>query len=304
LISGLGIETSDDTFLAWVRDAQRPVSTRVEALKFLASRKSPALNELMEQTLADKEPLLRATSRELVAKLDPIRGLELLSAATEQGDMPERQLAFAALGRLPDDDAASVLAEWFDKFTGGKVEPEYQLDVLEAARASKNKTLQDKIASYESKFGDHARVENFKLALAGGDVERGKRLFTSSAMAQCVRCHKIAGTGGDAGPDLSKIAERNPREYLLQSILEPNAKIAPGFATVTLQLSDGRVVAGILKSEENGKLTIVTPQSQTLVIDAADVDERSQPTSAMPEVFKGLTPAEVRDLVAYLATLK
>src|SRR5205085_3622378 len=39
----------------------------------------------------------------------------------------------------------------------------------------------------------------------GRSFARGKELFTA---ATCVSCHKIAGQGGDLGPDLSEVAKR------------------------------------------------------------------------------------------------
>ena len=130
------------------------------------------------------------------------------------------------------------------------------------------------------------------------------------------------GRGGDAGPDLSKIGSREvaessgplslatddaalrQRAYLLQSLLAPDDKIAPGFASVTLRLADGRVVAGLVKAETPEQVDLQTPDGQILRILAADIDERTQPRSPMPPVEKLLTLRELRDLVEYLTTLR
>ena len=42
-----------------------------------------------------------------------------------------------------------------------------------------------------------------RLTLQGGDAEAGRAVFTGHAQAQCIRCHKIRGEGGTAGPDLT-----------------------------------------------------------------------------------------------------
>jgi mono/diheme cytochrome c family protein len=45
----------------------------------------------------------------------------------------------------------------------------------------------------------------------------------------CGACHKVAGEEGELGPDLTSIGARRGRDYLRQSILQPNADIAEGF---------------------------------------------------------------------------
>ena len=66
----------------------------------------------------------------------------------------------------------------------------------------------------------------------GGDAKAGREIFAEKAEAACMRCHKVKGEGGDVGPDLAGISAKHDRAYLLQSIVEPNAVIAPGFDNV------------------------------------------------------------------------
>src|SRR5439155_574743 len=47
-----------------------------------------------------------------------------------------------------------------------------------------------------------------------GNAERGRPLFAK----HCATCHKLAGSGGDVGPDLSGLADK-PADYLLTAIL-------------------------------------------------------------------------------------
>ena len=127
-------------------------------------------------------------------------------------------------------------------------------------------------------------------------------------------------SGGEAAPELSHVASRDLtllglpkdkaesseqlRTYLLESLILPSAKIAPGYGTVTFLLTDGTTVAGIVKSEKDGVLELITPDKKTLQLKAADIEQRSEPKSAMPAVDKVLTLRELRDLVEYLGTLK
>lgn len=49
------------------------------------------------------------------------------------------------------------------------------------------------------------------------------------AQLACVACHKIAGQGGELGPDLTTIGAIRDREYLRRSILDPGADVAEGY---------------------------------------------------------------------------
>jgi cytochrome c(L) len=57
------------------------------------------------------------------------------------------------------------------------------------------------------------------------DEDPGKQLF----MDTCQTCHRINGTGGDVGPDLSSVGARRDAEFIRQSILDPNAVVTEGY---------------------------------------------------------------------------
>ena len=106
------------------------------------------------------------------------------------------------------------------------------------------------------------------------------------------------------GPDLSEIAKQNPRSYLLESIVDPNAKIAKGFATELIITIEGKVISGIVKEETEETITLVKPLGEIVIISKDDVEERAPGKSGMPaDLTSQLSRAEIRDLVAYLATL-
>lgn len=132
-------------------------------------------------------------------------------------------------------------------------------------------------------------------------------MFFNHSAAQCVRSHTVNGADVTAGPDLSKVVTRHPekaREFLLESLVSPNAKIAAGFAGVTLILTDGRVPAGFLVAEDAKSVTVQSPDGRKETVAVEDVEKRTPPLSAMPSVEKTLTPRETGDLIEYLMTLK
>ena len=115
----------------------------------------------------------------------------------------------------------------------------------------------------------------------------------------------VRGSGGEVGPDLSAIAVEKKREYLLESLVLPNAQIAKGFESTMLATVDGKIHVGIVKSEDEKSVRLMTADGSIVAIATDDVDDRASGKSAMPEdLVKTLSKADIRDLVEYLSTLK
>jgi mono/diheme cytochrome c family protein len=79
--------------------------------------------------------------------------------------------------------------------------------------------------------------------VAEGDAAAGKAVFTDQG---CGSCHmfKAAGSTGNVGPDLDKALQGKDAAFVHESIVNPNAEIAQGYApnimpqTYGSQLSD------------------------------------------------------------------
>jgi putative heme-binding domain-containing protein len=150
-----------------------------------------------------------------------------------------------------------------------------------------------------------ARLDQLTATISGGDTEHGRELFNGK-QAACAACHRVNGAGALVGPDLSKIsASRQPRD-LLESILYPSASFARGYEPYTVLLNDGRVISGIIARETAHDIVVRTNDLSEIRIsrDSIDAIQPSQ-TSIMPQGLDGrMTEAELRDLVAYLRSLK
>jgi putative heme-binding domain-containing protein len=107
------------------------------------------------------------------------------------------------------------------------------------------------------------------------------------------------------GPNLSNIAATLTREQLLDSLIEPNKRIAPGYGTVGVTLRNGQRVDGTLREETDTHVVLMTgdPQVERRIA-KTDIAERTNPVSAMPPFGLILKPREIRDLVAFLSVLK
>src|SRR5262249_27767128 len=142
-------------------------------------------------------------------------------------------------------------------------------------------------------------------ALVGGDAAKGRDIFLNKSEVSCVRCHRLNGVGSDVGPELAGIGGKQTREYLLESIVLPDKQIAKGFDTLVLELTNGKTVTGVLKSEDEKEVKLITAEGQPIVVAKAQIEERRRGKSAMPEdLVQKLTKRELRDLVEFLAGLK
>jgi putative membrane-bound dehydrogenase-like protein len=63
--------------------------------------------------------------------------------------------------------------------------------------------------------------------LLAADSKRGENVFFKHTAA-CVLCHSLKGEGSTVGPPLDGIALK-PKDYLMESLTNPSAKLAPGY---------------------------------------------------------------------------
>lgn len=139
-----------------------------------------------------------------------------------------------------------------------------------------------------------------------GDPEHGRALFTDLKGLACVKCHQVAGQGGSVGPDLSGIGAKYVPAEIVESVLYPSAKIFSGYEPIVVATNDGRLLTGIVKSDDDEALVIQDAEDKTLRIPQADIDERRlSNVSLMPNgLAEGLSKEDFADLIAYLKTLQ
>jgi len=145
-----------------------------------------------------------------------------------------------------------------------------------------------------------------QLLAVRGDVGRGRELFHSAKHIACRNCHTIGNEGKEIGPTLSLIGKKYTKEKMLQEILEPSRTIEQKYITYVAELTDGRVVSGLLVSRENGEVVLRNVQGELLKYPDSEIEAlTSQPTSLMPESqLRDLQAQEAADLLEYLSSLK
>ena len=139
-----------------------------------------------------------------------------------------------------------------------------------------------------------------------GDAKRGEKIFNDpEGTANCARCHLVKGQGSSVGPELSFVGTSRTREFLLESILDPDAVITSGYKTILILTKDRKFITGIKKNEDDSGFDIVDKNGENRHIPRNMIKKfKTQKISTMPGNFKDLLETqEVADLLAYLGTL-
>lgn len=133
---------------------------------------------------------------------------------------------------------------------------------------------------------------------------KGKQLFEGPA--GCVVCHRVAGKGGDVGPDLAGIASKYNRGTLIESILYPSKQIFEGYKSVTIATKDGESYNGLIREENEAEVVLVDSAGARHKLRKDQFARRVESElSLMPEGLQAtMSLAEFADLVAYLESLK
>lgn len=154
------------------------------------------------------------------------------------------------------------------------------------------------------KVGEMTPAEVLAATLKGkGDPAVGERLYVSQG---CIACHAVDAAALQKGPYLGAAGAKFQRDYLIQSILTPDAVVAQGFQTVSFKLKDGKTLMGFVTKEEDGLIELRDIAGQVTQVKRAEVKEEQRLTqSMMPAGLAGsLTIEEFVSLIEYLSSLK
>jgi quinoprotein glucose dehydrogenase len=102
------------------------------------------------------------------------------------------------------------------------------------------------------------------------------------------------------GPNLGSIGSELDRETLLEAMIDPSARLSPGFGTVNITLKDGETLVGVLEQETEDLLSIRTSSGSTRAVSQDQIEKKQYLPSSMPAMHTVLTREEIRDLVAFL----
>ncbi len=205
-----------------------------------------------QKALLDKDPALRRNAIRALPANDDGRKLFFSSAVIQDPDLLTREAAFVKLAEFPTI-------------------PEIQTVVAQLPRvaANTNDAFLNDALTLLGRVHKVTGVGENEVKVAAGDPKRGEELFFNSPTAACASCHTVGGKGGAVGPILDGIAVRANKDYIIESLMEPNAKLAKGFENLTI--SPMPPVGVLLKEQELADIiaflgTLKTPPKDGITV--------------------------------------
>ncbi len=272
---------------------------RADSLRALDSLNAKEIKSLSESALTDASDSVRAEAIKVYSKYETSYPEKSFSFILEKGSLKEQQALVVVLAEQKSFEAKARIQNLVELATSEKTPKGILLEVAEAGQKAGIKDAKNLFKDDVSKLGA------MDFALEGGDKDAGKTIFFQKIAVACLRCHKVAGQGGEVGPELTGIGTKQKRDYLLESLIQPDKSIAKGFESLILILTNGKTITGILKHDNPNDLVLMDADGKLIIVKKSDIEEKKTGKSAMPaDLYKQLTKYELRDLVEYLATLK
>jgi cytochrome c oxidase cbb3-type subunit III len=135
-----------------------------------------------------------------------------------------------------------------------------------------------------------------------GNAQNGERVFR----ANCASCHRVNGTGGRLGPDLSRVGLARTRDTMVRQIRGATEDFRPGYEPVTVTTANGQAIHGVKKREDLFSVQIMDTRERIQGYEKDKmktvVDDKK---SAMP-VFgpERLSESDLDDVLRYLQSLR
>jgi putative heme-binding domain-containing protein len=287
---------------------------RIAALECLAGRRqnldADSFNLLARQLAENVEPLLRIAAARTLASgalsADQLIGLADRLASTNA--MTARML-LPVFARSSDRRVGEALALALDSSSAADALSLAEVDAafrgFPSAVRARVEPLRSRLEKRYRQQADYLAGLKSSLGQKEGSAAAGRGVFFSQR-AGCYACHRVGGSGGAIGPELSQIGRFRTSDELLESIVFPSLVVVPEFRSCTIATSQGITLTGLVIRE--------TPES--LELRTADLSEVRVPrdhigalepaaVSLMPDgLEKTVSPQELADLVRFLSELR
>jgi putative heme-binding domain-containing protein len=317
LLVKYGLEVPTPELLRLTASKQVSTAVKLQVLRLLATKTdAPAevRGALLAATADGIDAELRIAALKLLPNIAPEDALTTAHRFLEgKGFKPaERQAAVDLIATSTLPAATALRSGLAEKLAQGRLGDSLRLDVHAFAATSAEPAVKDALRRYLAitrKPEELATPElPYELLVAGGDPKRGRAIANEHLAANCTACHRFeSDEGSEVGPSLKSVGSQRSNTELAESLVNPSAKIVPGFGFETLTLKNGEMIAGVVTSEPgpiNQSYAVRLPDGSKRTVPADELAVRTLPVSVMPPMLGILTPAEIRDVVAYLETLR
>lgn len=226
--------------------------------------------------------------------------LNALPAEAQPGDVIGALLAHksgpeALIGELQGKTLPPDVAKLLLRSVQGAASPSPKL--LDAVRSA------GKLADTGWKLSPELVQQLTADVAAQGNAARGEAIFRRGEL-QCLKCHAIAGAGGRVGADLISLGATAQVDYVIESLLNPNAKVKEGYHSKLIVTDEGRIVTGIPIRESKTEVVLRDAEDREISVPVSSIEEKTDGRSLMPDgAVDSLTRQELVDLVRFLSEL-
>ncbi len=298
----LGDASSFPFYRARAKNQALDASQRGEAIDLLAQAGDKQAGKLAASVL--HEPSMRQVAvRTIVATADPdVAPIVIGELANVPADMRSDLINYlASRGATASQLLTAIEAEQLDRSIVSAV-------LLRQIQSHDDQQLRARVEKIWGRVGkEPGNFQNQKQhwqgiltsdRLRSADVGHGRFVYDQV----CGNCHKLFGDGKEIGPDLTG-SNRRDLNYVLENVLAPNAIIGKDYQMHAFLMNDGRLITGLVREETDSSIRVVMTAGTEVVLDPAEIESRKlSDQSMMPmEQFDKMHPADVADLIAYLA---
>lgn len=131
-----------------------------------------------------------------------------------------------------------------------------------------------------------------------GNAAHGEQIFRT----QCGVCHRVNGTGGRLGPDLSRIGSARSREVLAIKIRRGTEELRDGYTPVTVTPTTGAPIQGVVKNEDLFSVQIMDTRERIQGYEKDKMKTVESGKKSLMPLFppERLSESDLDDLVRYL----
>ncbi len=290
--------------LAEYAGSEKDAALRGEALTALRGIGGGPTVEALQKLVAEDRPI--AVRREALIPL-ALHGraaalLALPAVLQQTTDKTEAQALWQQLFQI------APFAAQFASAVPKDLPPEACASALQAARGM-GRSGAALVAALSPRAGAKTAPRDFATEIAafvksvpeGGNSADGELVYRRSG---CIACHSIGGVGGNFGPDFSSIGASAPLDYIIESTVNPAAKVKEGFHGFAYTMKDGSVLNGIPARETATEVIIRPAPGTELALVKGNIVKKENIGSLMPPgLIDALPPGDKRNLFAFLSQI-
>ena len=267
-----------------------------------------ALSTLTAIVSKDSDPIAQSTALATIASVDLARGAKMAVGllGSPSGGLDS---SFAAVRSILTQNGGN--RELTEALKGASISPDVARLLLRVARSAPQPSEEliqairgaGRLSDAGWKKSPELVAELVRESRENGDPARGQLVYRRKEL-QCLKCHAIAGIGGAVGPSMESLGASAQPDYLVDSLLDPNAKVKEGFHSQQILTDEGKLFTGVVIRESENELTLRNAEDEMVTIAKNDIDERKESRSLMPDgTVDSLTKQELVDLVRFLSDL-